>query len=259
MSGLLPSSPDTSPSEDADPLVVGVDSDDADELLGALSSKTARAVVSVLYEEPATPSAIADEVDTSLQNVQYHLSKLEEADLIEIADTMYSEKGREMNVYRPTSQPLVVFAGNEEETTGLKAALSRLLGSLGVLGLASLVIHRTLRNRFGATSGGEPSGAPAANESGETELNSAGAESSPTQTGTPQSDAGVMEVQDQEATQTAAETTTQAATEAAETTMTVADSGGQAVAAALPPGALFFAGGAAVLLVGFGVWYWRNR
>lgn len=248
MSGLLPSSPDPSPSDDADPLVVGVDSDGADELLGALSSETARAVVSVLYEEPATPSDVADEVDTSLQNVQYHLSKLEDAGLIEVADTVYSEKGREMNVYQPTSQPLVVFAGTESETTGLKAALSRLLGSLGVLGLASLVVHRTLRNRFAAADGTRPGGAPAANTS------ESDAESTPAST--VQDDAGVMEVE--EATRTAAETATQAAADTAEATTTAADAGGQAVAAAFPPGALFFAGGAAVLVVGFGVWYWRN-
>ena len=40
---LLPSSPDISP--DGDPRVVGVDSEDADELLAALGSETARQIV----------------------------------------------------------------------------------------------------------------------------------------------------------------------------------------------------------------------
>ena len=130
MADLLPSSPDPAAGEDGAPRVIGVDSDDADDLLAAL------------YDDPATPSALAEEVDTSIQNVRYHLEKLTDAELVEVADTVYSEKGREMNVYAPAAKPLVVFAGSDDETPGLEAALSRLLGGLGVLGLSSLLVQR---------------------------------------------------------------------------------------------------------------------
>ncbi|WP_380675125.1 ArsR/SmtB family transcription factor [Salinigranum sp. GCM10025319] len=126
MAGLLPSKPDIDPSDE--PRVVGLDSDAADELIDALSSTTTRKVLAALHEEPASASELAERVDTSLQNVQYHLRKLEDAGLVEVGDTVYSEKGREMNVYTPADRALVVVAGREEETTGLKAALSRLLG-----------------------------------------------------------------------------------------------------------------------------------
>jgi len=141
MADLLPSTSDATAPQSAEPRVIGVDSDDADDLLGALSSSTARELLAALHEDPATPSALAEEVDTSLQNAQYHLEKLEDADVIEVVDTVYSEKGREMSVYAPTDRPLVVFAGNEEKTTGLKAALSRLLGAFGALGLLSLAVQ----------------------------------------------------------------------------------------------------------------------
>ncbi|MUV88930.1 helix-turn-helix domain-containing protein, partial [Halapricum sp. CBA1109] len=126
---LLPSKPDTSPPEDAEPRVVGVDSDDAEDVISALSSDTARTVLAELHEDPAPPSELADRVDTSLQNVQYHLEKLQRAGAVSVVDTAYSAKGREMDVYAPADQPLVIFAGDEEKTTGLKAALSRLLGA----------------------------------------------------------------------------------------------------------------------------------
>jgi DNA-binding transcriptional ArsR family regulator len=142
MADLLPSSPDPSAGDGGDPRVIGVDSDDADDLLDALQSETARDLLGVLYDEPATPSGLAEEVDTSIQNVRYHLDKLADADLVEVADTIYSEKGREMKVYAPAAKPLVVFAGNDEETPGIEAALSRLLGGLGVLGLSSLAVQR---------------------------------------------------------------------------------------------------------------------
>jgi DNA-binding transcriptional ArsR family regulator len=157
MAGLLPSKPDIDPSDE--PRVVGLDSDAADELIDALSSTTTREVLAALHEEPAAASALAERVDTSLQNVQYHLRKLEDAGLVEVGDTVYSEKGREMNVYVPADRALVVVAGREEETTGLKAALSRLLGGVGVLGVASVLVDRLARRGlsvgFGAAGGGD--------------------------------------------------------------------------------------------------------
>ena len=44
---LLPSSPDVSP--DSDPRLVGLDSDEADELMTALSSETARRLLAELH------------------------------------------------------------------------------------------------------------------------------------------------------------------------------------------------------------------
>ena len=129
---LLPSTPDIT--ADSEPRVVGLDSDEADDLMAALSSETARQVLSELHEEPAPPGELADRVDTSLQNAQYHLEKLEDAGAIEVVGTAYSEKGREMSVYGPADSPLVIFAGEEERASGLKSAVSRLFG--GVLALA---------------------------------------------------------------------------------------------------------------------------
>ncbi|WP_224269094.1 ArsR/SmtB family transcription factor [Haloprofundus salinisoli] len=141
MARMLPSTPDTSAADEAEPRVIGVDSEDADDLLSALSSDTARTLLSKLHEEPDTPSGLASRVDSSLQNVQYHLKKLENAGLVGVVDTVYSEKGREMSVYAPSDRPLVVFAGRESESTGLKTALKRLLASVGILAAVSFVVQ----------------------------------------------------------------------------------------------------------------------
>ncbi|GAA0542978.1 winged helix-turn-helix domain-containing protein [Halorubrum ejinorense] len=143
MSRLLPSLPDASP-EEREPRVVGVDDDEADDLIAALGSETSRDILSTLHDRPATKSEIADEVDTSLQNVQYHLSRLDEADLVDVVDTAYSEKGREMDVYAAADEPLVLFAGGSEESTGIKTALMRLLGGYGIIGLAAVAAQRLL-------------------------------------------------------------------------------------------------------------------
>ncbi|MFC7082015.1 ArsR/SmtB family transcription factor [Halorussus caseinilyticus] len=212
MADLLPSTSDATAPQSAEPRVVGVDSDDADDLLGALSSETARELLAALHDDPATPSDLAETIDTSLQNAQYHLGNLEDADVIQVVDTVYSEKGREMKVYAPADRPLVVFAGNEEKTTGLKAALSRLLGAFGALGLLSLAVQQVFGDGLATLFGG--------GESAET-----------------RGDGGGMSVQSTDAVQ--------------QTT--------DAAANAIPPGVLFFAGGALVLALGFAWWYYANR
>jgi DNA-binding transcriptional ArsR family regulator len=143
MSRLFPSLPDATP-DDREPRVVGVDDEDADDLIAALSSETARRILTCLHDEPATKSEIAAEVDTSLQNVQYHLAKLDGADLVDVVDTTYSEKGREMDVYAAADEPLVLFAGGSEESAGIKSALTRLLGGYALIGLAAVVAQRVL-------------------------------------------------------------------------------------------------------------------
>ncbi|MFC6737533.1 ArsR/SmtB family transcription factor, partial [Halolamina salina] len=194
MVDILPSTPDADP--DPEPRVLGVDSDEAGETLAALSSDTAREMLREFHEDPATPSGVADRLDLSLQNAQYHIGNLEDAGLIEPVDTVYSEKGREMTVYGPADAPLIVYAGTEDETTGLKAALSRLVGAVAALGLASLLVQAyfgELPLPFGQTggAGGYETGADgtatqAATETQSGDIGIAQVTSEPTATPTPE-------------------------------------------------------------------------
>ncbi|MFC6961161.1 ArsR/SmtB family transcription factor [Halocatena marina] len=118
-----------------------LDSDDTGELLSSLSSETARAVLTELHDEPGTASEIASRVDTSLQNARHHLSNLEQAGVIRIADTRYSEKGREMSVYAPSEEPLVVFVGRKERKHTFLDSLRGLVSVIGALGLVSLLVQ----------------------------------------------------------------------------------------------------------------------
>ncbi|WP_049980874.1 ArsR/SmtB family transcription factor [Halolamina rubra] len=231
MVDILPSTPDADP--DPEPRVLGVDSDEAGETLAALSSETARGMLREFHDDPATPSGVADRLDLSLQNAQYHIGNLEDAGLIEPVDTVYSEKGREMTVYGPADAPLIVYAGTEDDTTGLKAALSRLIGAVAALGLASVLVQSYLGDLplpFGTGAGGaadHQAGATATEVATETESDMAIAQT----TSTPEP----------------------TATEMAETVRVAED------AFALPPGLLFFLGGAAVLLGVGAVWWLQNR
>jgi DNA-binding transcriptional ArsR family regulator len=121
-----------------EPRVLGIDGEDADETFEALSSRTARSILAVIYDDPRTPPEVRDEVGTSLQNVHYHLAKLEAAGLIEPAGVGYSEKGNEMTVYGPASEAVVLFAGPEHERSRLRSLLERVFGLVVVVALATL-------------------------------------------------------------------------------------------------------------------------
>lgn len=139
MARLFPLRSETQTSE-GQPRVVNLEGEDADAVFGALSSTTARRIYGHVAEKPATPSDVAEAVDTSIQNVRYHLEKLEEAGLIEVVDTWYSSRGNEMSVYAASDGPLVV-ATDRSRAEKLRDALSRYLGGLAVLAGASLFVQ----------------------------------------------------------------------------------------------------------------------
>ncbi len=94
--------------------MVTLEDTDAENVFEVLASETSREVLVTLYDEPGTASDLADRVDTSQQNIHYHLTRLQEAGLINEIDTWYSSRGVEMTVYGPTNEPLVLFAGDHE-------------------------------------------------------------------------------------------------------------------------------------------------
>jgi DNA-binding transcriptional ArsR family regulator len=153
MGRLLPFETETRAKPD-DPQVLDLEDEATAEALSALSSETAREILAALYEDPQTPPDVRDEVGTSLQNVHYHLERLEDADLIQPAGSGYSEKGTEMTVYAPKSEAVVLFAGQQHHRSRLKTALGRLLGAVGILGLAALAINRFFGGRRVPETGG---------------------------------------------------------------------------------------------------------
>lgn len=266
---LLPSKLDFT--AEAEPRVVGLDSEEADALMSALSSTTARRLLAELHEEPAPPAALAERADTSLQNAQYHLGRLSEAGAVEVVGTAYSEKGREMDVYAPADEPLVIYAGREKDASGLRAALSRLLGGVGALALGSLLVQALLGDGLpglantgsSVDTSGASGGDPGVSYTGQNATTTASETPTPTPEPTPEptataTDGGGISIAEATETPTPQATSTPqptpeptatpvgTATEVAQRTFETAASGGDPLA--LPPGLLFFLGGLTVLL-----------
>ncbi|ELY65975.1 ArsR/SmtB family transcription factor [Natronococcus jeotgali] len=200
------------------PRVVDLEGEDADAVFGALSSTTARRIYARLDDEPGTPSDVAEAIDSSIQNVRYHLENLEEAGLIEIVDTWYSSRGNEMSVYATTDGPLVVTS-DETAAVRLRTVLSRLLGGIAALAGGSLLVQYGVTRWFrgvGRDGTDASEGADRTEGSGE-----------PADDGIDwllEGGAGTAE----------------------------------AVFSGVSPGSLFFFGGLAVLLAVAGYWYWAR-
>lgn len=157
MSGLLPSESDAVAADDSDDSggtrLLWLNDDDAETLLGSLSSNTARSVLVTLHEEPKTASELADAVGTSLQNVRHHLNNLMDAELVETTDTRYSVKGREMAVYEPVNDSLVVCVGDTEERTSLLSSLRQYIGAAVALIVGALLVQATFGLALPGTDG----------------------------------------------------------------------------------------------------------
>jgi DNA-binding transcriptional ArsR family regulator len=140
MSGLIDRLQGPTATPDERPRVLDIRETDADEVIDSLSSETRRAVLRELFDDPGTPSEIADRVDTSVQNVNYHLTNLTEAGLVEGIDERYSEKGQEMTVYGPANDP-IVFVGDAEARPDLERSVRRIVGGVALIGVAALFVQ----------------------------------------------------------------------------------------------------------------------
>ncbi|QLG49242.1 ArsR/SmtB family transcription factor [Natrinema halophilum] len=257
MARLFPFRSETA-AEEGKPRIVDLEGEDADAVFAALSSTTARRIYSRLDDEPGTPSDIADAIDSSIQNVRYHLENLEDAGLVEVIDTWYSSRGNEMSVYTTTDGPLIVTS-DESRATQLKDALTRFIGGVGALAGGSLLVQYGVIRWLTPTKSGsqdegsnptEPAGAVDDGSSGDStdgggdfgietinETNNTGTDTAGGSAGSSDSalDAGNESVQN-----------------ASDGGLEVAD----AVFETVPPGLLFFLGGLTVLLAVMVYWYW---
>ncbi|QDX40332.1 transcriptional regulator [Salarchaeum sp. JOR-1] len=250
-------------SSDADePRLVDISEDAADDVFAALSSGTARAAYTALHDDPRTASDLAEVTDTTVQNVRYHLDNLRDAGLVEVVDTWYSERGREMKVYAPTDTSLVVFAGDDENRSTVRTVLRELVGGVGALAVGAVAVQRfaeegTLSPTFGGapagnvtetstttTDGGAVAATTAQTTDGVTTMTQTTAEATGTQVSYTQTTTEAVT----HATQTAEPTTVASTADTVTGTATTTAEAAAASPDVLAPGLVFFAGGLVVLL-----------
>ena len=245
MSTIFPLREKVSLDDGREPRLVDLEDDVADEVFQALSSGTTRQIFSALHETPQTASDLADVTDTSVQNAQYHLEKLVDADLVNVVDTWYSERGTEMKVYAPTDEALVLFAGRDKQSS-LRSLLKRVVGALAMLLPVSGAVAWLARQL-------EPTAQPTAPNSG-------GGESAPDPAvapdgGTPTPSDGPSILDTNETVNKTVETVNGTVTP--ENVSQTADPATAGLDPALLAGGAFFLGGA-IVIIAVSVVLWRR-
>lgn len=93
-------------------IVAGFSEQIGNQLFDVLAAEVSRTILEELYTCPKTPSTLSDEIDSTHQNIHYHLRNMEEVGIIEQIDTKYSERGKEMSVYAPKLEQIVLYSGH---------------------------------------------------------------------------------------------------------------------------------------------------
>ena len=102
----------------------------------AISSQTANDILHILSQGPQTASDLTEILHIPMGTLKYHIDNLLEAGLVEIAETRYSIKGREVKVYR-LKDTLVIVA---PKVTNIRSILLKYASLFVIVILASMVM-----------------------------------------------------------------------------------------------------------------------
>ena len=107
-------------------LILPLNDKNSKKISQIISNDTARNILEAIASVPLSTSELAEKLRIPLSTVQYNLDKLNNAGLVKVERTKYSEKMKEVKIYAPQRKFVVIVP----EKTGRKdviAALKRYL------------------------------------------------------------------------------------------------------------------------------------
>jgi DNA-binding transcriptional ArsR family regulator len=139
----------------------------AQKIAKAMSSQTASDILQLLAESPQSLTGITERLAIPLTTAKYHTENLLDAGLIQVSETKYSVKGREIKIYSLKNQLLIV-APRQSNVHSLLLKYASLFGIVifGSLVIAILSPIIGMGNIMGSSMNGAPR--MAAQESGVT-------------------------------------------------------------------------------------------
>jgi DNA-binding transcriptional ArsR family regulator len=106
----------------------------------AIGSPTANEILHILAEGPKSASDLTEVLDIPMGTLKYHIENLLDAGLIEITETRYSVKGREVKVYALRDQLLIVAP----KVTSIRSILLKYASLFVIVIVASLAMFAIL-------------------------------------------------------------------------------------------------------------------
>jgi DNA-binding transcriptional ArsR family regulator len=121
----------------AEDIIVLEPGDERAQKIGkAISSQTANDILQLLSEEPRTATDLTDTLHIPMSTLKYHLDNLLEAGLLEVTETKYSVKGREIKVYGVRNRLVIVAP----KIASIRSILLKYTSLFGIVIVASLVM-----------------------------------------------------------------------------------------------------------------------
>lgn len=119
----------------------------AQKIAKAMASPTAGDLFNTLSDGPLTATALAEQTGFPLTTVKYHLNNLLDADLIEVVDSRWSEKGREMKIYGVKDQVVVLAPRKRPDVRHIVERYGVIAGAVTV-GCAVLLAIPNMLSRY---------------------------------------------------------------------------------------------------------------
>ena len=112
--------------EDEKLLILPLNDKNSKKITQIISNDTARNILEAIASEPLSASLIAEKLRIPLSTVQYNLEKLNDAGLVKVERTKYSEKMKHVKIYAP-QRKFVVIVPEKTNRKDVIAALKRYL------------------------------------------------------------------------------------------------------------------------------------
>lgn len=125
-------------------VVVEQGSLEAQKIAKAMSSPTSADLFNALSDAPMSATALAERSGLPLTTVKYHLENMLSAGLIEVTDTRWSAKGREMKIYAVKDQIVLIAPKKKTDVRGIMERYGVAAGCLAIVCALALAIPETL-------------------------------------------------------------------------------------------------------------------
>jgi len=117
-----------------DVVVIQPGDERAQKIARAMASQTANAVIQAFGGGPLTSSEVSRQMAIPITTASYHIENLLDAGLLEVMETRWSEKGREVKVYGLTNQVFIIAP----PISDLRSVLQKYATLFGIVVLSSL-------------------------------------------------------------------------------------------------------------------------
>ena len=106
-------------------LLLSLEEEKAKDLANAINNETARKILNFLSEKEASEHKLSELLNIPASTVHYNIQQLLKANLIEVKDFYWSEKGNKVQVYRVANKLIVIAPRNT--TSEFKINIRRIL------------------------------------------------------------------------------------------------------------------------------------